>query len=252
MPLESVTHLSDLNLSNPPGSDGLSQADDHIRNIKKALLTDFPGITGVVNATQAQLNLLNSIAALTVLANATNGAAAPTAIAAASDGQVFRRSGTALAFGAIDASNPNAMTKNRIILPNSAGLAKTDTTYTDIPGLTGISLEAGIIYAFEMFLIVTQTSAGGVKVKANPSLALQSDYVLADVTTTIPSHNHFASNMATGIAQAGSGAEEIRMQICGAIRANVSASTLAMQMAQNAALGTTTLVVAWLRLTKLG
>jgi hypothetical protein len=78
MPLESVTHISDLNISNPPGTDGLSQADDHLRNIKIALKTDFPGITGVVNSTQAQLNRLNSIAAQTFLANATNGAAAPT------------------------------------------------------------------------------------------------------------------------------------------------------------------------------
>ena len=54
--LESVTHISDLNASWPLGSDLASTSDDHIRNIKTALKTDFPNITGPVTVTQAQLN----------------------------------------------------------------------------------------------------------------------------------------------------------------------------------------------------
>jgi hypothetical protein len=49
-------------------------------------------------------------AALTVLANATNATADFAAVAAASDHQVFRRSGTALAFGAVNLASSNAVT----------------------------------------------------------------------------------------------------------------------------------------------
>lgn len=56
------------------------------------------------------LSQLEAIAALSVVANATNGTAVPTAVAAASDHQVFRRSGTALAFGAVNLASSNAVT----------------------------------------------------------------------------------------------------------------------------------------------
>lgn len=56
MGLESVTHISDLNVANPTTSDGLSQGDDHIRNLKTALKTDFPNINGVVSASDEDLS----------------------------------------------------------------------------------------------------------------------------------------------------------------------------------------------------
>lgn len=57
MAIESATYLSDLNVSNPPGSDPVGQADDHIRLLKSVLKTTFPNITGPVTSTQTQLNL---------------------------------------------------------------------------------------------------------------------------------------------------------------------------------------------------
>lgn len=101
MSLESATFISDLNSSNPPGGDNVAQADDHIRLLKATIKATFPSITGAVNASQAQLNNLNSIAALSILGNGTNGAAAPTALAAGTDGHVLRRSGTAVSFGKV-------------------------------------------------------------------------------------------------------------------------------------------------------
>ncbi len=52
---------------------------------------------------------LEQIAGLSVVANATNALAVPTAVVAASDFQVFRRSGTSLAFGAINLASTNAV-----------------------------------------------------------------------------------------------------------------------------------------------
>lgn len=43
MPLETASHISGLVASNPASSDGLNQADDHMRLIKQVLLTDVGG-----------------------------------------------------------------------------------------------------------------------------------------------------------------------------------------------------------------
>lgn len=56
MAIESATYISDLNISNPPGSDPLGQADDHLRLIKSALKSTFPNINAACNATPLQLN----------------------------------------------------------------------------------------------------------------------------------------------------------------------------------------------------
>jgi hypothetical protein len=46
MPLETATHINDLVVTNPANSDGLNQADDHMRMIKQVLLTDIgPSMT---------------------------------------------------------------------------------------------------------------------------------------------------------------------------------------------------------------
>ena len=59
MGLESVTHLDDLDSTNPVGTDPRSEGDDHIRNVKSALLTDFPGISGIVTSTHSELNYVD-------------------------------------------------------------------------------------------------------------------------------------------------------------------------------------------------
>lgn len=47
MALETVSTIYDLVASNPTAGDPLSQADDHLRNIKTALLSSFAFTTGV-------------------------------------------------------------------------------------------------------------------------------------------------------------------------------------------------------------
>ena len=69
MALESVTHLDDLVATNPTATDPVSEGDDHVRNIKTVLLTDFPNITGVMTATQAELNVATGVTAGTVTAS---------------------------------------------------------------------------------------------------------------------------------------------------------------------------------------
>lgn len=56
MGLEAVTGIWDLVAANPLSTDKRRQGDDHIRNIKTALLNTFPNILGAVTATHTQLN----------------------------------------------------------------------------------------------------------------------------------------------------------------------------------------------------
>jgi hypothetical protein len=61
MGLETGTYIDSLVTTNPASTDGLAQADDHIRLIKSTLKNTFPNLTGVVTVTQADLNNTTSI-----------------------------------------------------------------------------------------------------------------------------------------------------------------------------------------------
>jgi len=56
MPLEVFTFISSLVRTNPTGTDGVNQGDDHIRGVKQAIQDSFPNIDAAVTATPAQLN----------------------------------------------------------------------------------------------------------------------------------------------------------------------------------------------------
>jgi hypothetical protein len=56
MALETGTYVNSLVPTNPASTDGLAQADDHIRLIKSTIKNTFPNLTGPVTATQATLN----------------------------------------------------------------------------------------------------------------------------------------------------------------------------------------------------
>ena len=56
MALESGTYISDLNASNPVSTDGLAQADDHLRLIKSTVKATFPNVSGAITATHTEIN----------------------------------------------------------------------------------------------------------------------------------------------------------------------------------------------------
>lgn len=75
MALENGTYVNALVSSNPASTDGLAQADDHIRLIKSTLKNTFPNITGPVTATQASLNGTTSIPSTLTDLGITDGSA---------------------------------------------------------------------------------------------------------------------------------------------------------------------------------
>ena len=79
MGLETGTYLDALVPTNPASTDGLAQADDHLRLIKGALKNTFPSITGAVSTTQAELNVLDGITSSTAELNVLDGITATTA-----------------------------------------------------------------------------------------------------------------------------------------------------------------------------
>lgn len=60
MALETGTYISDLNVSNPVNTDGVTQADDHLRLLKSTIKATFPNVTGAVTPTHTDLNKLSS------------------------------------------------------------------------------------------------------------------------------------------------------------------------------------------------
>lgn len=83
MALESGTYINSLNASNPASTDGLGQADDHIRLIKSAIKATFPNLDGPVTATVANLNNTTAIPSALTDLGITDG----------SNGQVLKTDG---------------------------------------------------------------------------------------------------------------------------------------------------------------
>jgi microcystin-dependent protein len=76
LPLETATYISDLVTSNPAASDGMNNADDHMRLIKAAVKATFPNISGQVTATHTDLNNAAGFLAGTVVSKVPLGAIA--------------------------------------------------------------------------------------------------------------------------------------------------------------------------------
>lgn len=93
MAIETASYISDLNVANPPGSDPVGQADDHIRLLKSVLKSTFPNITGPVSATQAQLNY-GQVPTGGVIMWSGSAASVPTGYALCDGGTYARSDGT--------------------------------------------------------------------------------------------------------------------------------------------------------------
>lgn len=141
MGLESVTHIADLVPTNPVNAtDQVAQGDDHIRNIKLALKTDFANITDAVTATHTELNYLDGATGVTGTGN-TVRSASPT----------FTGTISAAAFtgsGQIVANSSGASTSNSAISISAAApflnITETDQAADATRWLLGSS--AGVLH----------------------------------------------------------------------------------------------------------
>lgn len=82
MPLEVATFIPDLVVSNPAHTDGLSQADSHMRLIKATVKATFPNFTSAaLQSTQAAIDNAASVAAGTSVSTLPLGSAASPGLA---------------------------------------------------------------------------------------------------------------------------------------------------------------------------
>ena len=75
MALENGTYVNSLVTSNPASTDGIAQADDHLRLIKSTIKNTFPNLNGAVTATVAQLNSTASMPSSLTDLSITDGSA---------------------------------------------------------------------------------------------------------------------------------------------------------------------------------
>jgi len=76
MALETASFIDGLNSSNPVATDGLAQADDHIRLIKSAVKATLPNVTGAITASHSELSTLAGYTGNTADLNLMSGQAA--------------------------------------------------------------------------------------------------------------------------------------------------------------------------------
>jgi microcystin-dependent protein len=104
VPLETATYLHDLVVANPAHTDGLSQADSHMRLLKSTLQNTFPNFTSAALAsTQAQIDAAVAATPFAVPTGAVMDFAMATAPTGwlACDGQAVSRTTYAALFAAV-------------------------------------------------------------------------------------------------------------------------------------------------------
>lgn len=101
---------------------------------------------------------LADLSALSVLGRASNSAGIAAAIAAASDHQVLRRSGTDLAFGAVNLASSNAVTGALAITNGGTGATSQSAARTALGLAIGSNVQA---YSDDLTLLATEMATNG-------------------------------------------------------------------------------------------
>lgn len=129
MPLETASYISQLNVSNPLGSDPIAAGDDHIRLLKSTLKNTFPNINGPVTVTDEDLNTIPDLASKAYV-DALAAAIPQTGrivqvVHSKSTNYVETFSDSYYATGHIATITPQSST-NKIVILVSAGFAQTN------------------------------------------------------------------------------------------------------------------------------
>tara|TARA_B110000879_G_scaffold55022_1_gene77743 strand:+ start:64 stop:804 length:741 start_codon:yes stop_codon:yes gene_type:complete len=153
MALESGTYINSLNASNPASTDGLAQADDHIRLLKSTIKSTLPNVTGAITPTHTELNVLDGVTASTSEINKLDGLTATTlqlnALAATGgipSGGIIMWSGSvgSIPTGWVlcNGSNGSPDLRNRFVVGAGSTYAVNDTGGTDSVSLSTANLPA--------------------------------------------------------------------------------------------------------------
>lgn len=145
MALESGTYIDSLNASNPVATDGLAQADDHLRLIKSTVKATFPNVTGAITSTHAELNILDGVTSTAAELNILDGVTATAAELNYSDGvtsniQTQLNAKQATITGAATTIDDADLTASRALVSDGSGkVAVSAVTSAELAYLDGVT-----------------------------------------------------------------------------------------------------------------
>ena len=153
MALETGTYINSLNASNPASTDGLAQADDHIRLLKSTIKSTLPNVTGAITSSHTELNALTGVTASASEINKLDGLTATTAqLNAVAAGGAIPSGGIIMWSGAVSAiptgwvlcngSNSTPDLRNRFVVGAGSTYAVNDTGGADSVSLSTANLPA--------------------------------------------------------------------------------------------------------------
>lgn len=148
MALESGSYINSLVVTNPTGSDNISQGDDHIRLLKNTIKATFPNVTGAVAGTHTAIN-----SAVTEANAATNANTASTIVKR--DGSGNFNAGTITAALSGNATTATTATRVTATANNSANENIFITLVDAATGSQGIETDTGLKYNPSTNLITT-------------------------------------------------------------------------------------------------
>lgn len=133
MAIEDANYISGLIATNPPGTDKLSTADDHLRLLKSVLLGTFPNATGAITPTPAQFNGLANLTASKVVITNASGVVVDSTVTSAQLAQL----------AVTLAANKAVVTGAGGVLESAASTTKTQIGYlADVTGLIQAQIDA--------------------------------------------------------------------------------------------------------------
>ena len=139
MALETGTYINSLNAANPAATDGLSQADDHLRLLKSTIKNTFPNVDGAMTATEVELNVLDGVTATTSELNTLDGFTGT--VADLNYAKDLRATGvTDTEFDTLD-----GLTASTTELNTLDGLTATTTELNTLDGLTATTAELNYV-----------------------------------------------------------------------------------------------------------
>ena len=153
MALETGTYISSLNASNPASTDGLAQADDHIRLLKATIKATLPNVTGAITASHTELNALDGVTASATEINKLDGLTATTSqLNSLAAGGAIPAGGIIMWSGSVgsipsgwvlcNGSNSTPDLRNRFVVGAGSSYAVNATGGTDAVNLSTANLPA--------------------------------------------------------------------------------------------------------------
>ena len=190
MALETGTYINSLNASNPVSTDGLSQADDHLRLIKSTIKSTFANIDGAVTSTEDDLNIVSGASAAGVTAAEFQHLNGVTSAIQTQLGFVVPTGGLLMWTGAV-----NAVPTGWLLCDGSE---VSQTTYADLYAVIGSTFGTPVTNTNFILPNLVDKFVAGVGSSGTYSVGTTGGADSVTLTTDeIPAHNHTATSTST-------------------------------------------------------